>query len=336
MRKVPVVTGFILTDRGGTRPPAAKAGFAFAGDDPLGHVDNFTRVVPKLPVLEAAAAGDGFLNQLPEWDNVVRRVPLILKLNGKPYPSLAAEALRLAFGATTYIGRAAGANGEKNFGQDTGLTAIRIGPLDGADRRRRAGLAALCAAPSPTAPSPPPTCSPAPSIRRGSPAISCWSGLRLPGSSTICRRPRSSPAVPGVEIHAQLLDEILQGDFLTRPDWAVGAEILFALLVGAGLILVLPRIGALPSAALGGVSVAAALGGVVVRLQIRASADRPGLSLGGVDPRLSGGEPTRLPAHRGAPARDPQRLLALHVAALCRGTRRAPRKARPRRRDADR
>jgi adenylate cyclase len=67
--------------------------------------------------------------------------------------------------------------------------------------------------------------------------------------------------VPGVEIHAQLIDDILQGDFLTRPDWAVGAEILFALLVGSGLVLVLPRIGALPSAVLGGAAVAAALGG---------------------------------------------------------------------------
>ena len=129
MRKVPVVTGFILADSGETRAPAAKAGFAFAGDDPLGHVDNFTNAVANLPVLEAAAAGDGFLNQLPEWDHVVRRLPLVLTLDGKPYPSLAAEALRLAVGATTYVGRAAGANGEKSFGQDTGLTAIRIGPL---------------------------------------------------------------------------------------------------------------------------------------------------------------------------------------------------------------
>ena len=66
--------------------------------------------------------------------------------------------------------------------------------------------------------------------------------------------------VPGVEIHAQLLDEILQGAFLVRPDWAVGAEILFTLLVGIGLILALPRIGALPSAVLGGASVAIAFG----------------------------------------------------------------------------
>src|SRR5262249_41093103 len=89
----------------------------------------FPTAVANLPVVEAAAAGDGFLNQHVDWDHVVRRVPLILKLDGKPYPSLAAEALRVAFGASTYVGRAAGANGERNFGKATGLTAIRIGPL---------------------------------------------------------------------------------------------------------------------------------------------------------------------------------------------------------------
>jgi len=79
--------------------------------------------------LEDAAAGNGFLNQYVDWDNVVRRVPLVLKLGDKAYPSLAAEALRLSLGAGSYIGRAAGANNETSFGETTGLTAIRIGQL---------------------------------------------------------------------------------------------------------------------------------------------------------------------------------------------------------------
>jgi adenylate cyclase len=260
MRKVPVVTGFILTDHGATRLPAAKAGFAFAGTDPLGHVDGFSHVVPNLPVFEAAAAGDGFLNQTLDWDNVVRRVALVMQLNGKPYPSLTAEALRLAFGASTYIGRAAGANGESNFGQDTGLTAIRIGPVtvptDAAGRvwlhyaKREPGL----------------TISAADVLAGKFDSTSVAGHIVLVGTSAAGvindqRATPLSPAVPGVDIHAQLIDEILQGDFLTRPDWAVGAEILFALVVGAGLIFVLPRIGALPSAVLGGVSVAVAIGG---------------------------------------------------------------------------
>ncbi len=260
MRKVPVVTGFILTGRGASRPPAAKAGFAFAGTDPLGHVDDFPAAVPNLPVLEAAAEGDGFLNQYLDWDHVVRRVPLILKLNGKPYPSLAAEALRVAFGASTYVGRAAGANGENNFGEDTGLTALRIGrmtvPTDAAGRvwlhyARREPARTLSAA----------------DVLAGKfdPALVAGHivlvGTSAAGVINDLQATPLSRAVPGVEIHAQLIDEILQGDFLTRPDWAVGAEILFALAVGAALIFVLPRIGALASAALGGASVAVALGG---------------------------------------------------------------------------
>src|SRR6516162_7307742 len=93
---LPVVTGFILTERGETRPPLPKAGFAFAGEDPLGHVDRYPAVVANLPGLEAVAAGNGFLNQYPDWDDVVRRVPLVLRLGEKPYPSLAAEVLRVA------------------------------------------------------------------------------------------------------------------------------------------------------------------------------------------------------------------------------------------------
>jgi adenylate cyclase len=260
MGNLPVVTGFILTDHGDIRLLADKAGFAFAGADPLGHVENYKRVVPNLPVFEAAAQGNGFLNQHLDWDHVVRRVPLILTLNGKPYPSLAAEALRLAVGASTYIGRAAGANGESNFGQDTGLTAIRIGPVtvptDAAGRvwlhfARIAPDLSLSAA----------------EVLAGKFDPATVAGhIVLVGTSAsgVVNDLQATPlasGVPGVEIHAQLIDSILQGDFLTRPDWALGAEVLFALVAGASLILVLPRIGALPSAALGGAAVALAVGG---------------------------------------------------------------------------
>jgi adenylate cyclase len=256
---VPVVTGFILTDRGDTRPPLPKAGFAFVGDDPLGHVDSFPAAVANLPGLEAAAAGNGFLNQYPDWDHVVRRVPLVLRLGDKPYPSLAAEALRLALDARGYLGRAAGANTENSFGEKTGLTAIRIGqqtvPTDAAGRvwlhyalpRRDRFVSAA-------------------DVLTGNfdPALVAGH-IVLVGTSAggVVNDLQATPIardVPGVEIHAQLLEEILEGAYLVRPDWAVGAELLFTLLVGTVLIIGLPRIGALPSAVLGGASVAAAFG----------------------------------------------------------------------------
>src|SRR5260370_9486247 len=90
MRTAPVVTGFIMADQGENRPPALKAGFAFAGNDPLRHVEGFPKAIPSLPVLEDAAAANGFLNQYVACDNAGRRVPLVLKLGGKAYPCLPA------------------------------------------------------------------------------------------------------------------------------------------------------------------------------------------------------------------------------------------------------
>ena len=80
MRTVPVVTGFIMAEQGGPRLPAAKAGFALLGNDPLAHVDGFPKAIPNLPMFEEAAAGNGFLNQYVDWDHIVRRIPLVLRL----------------------------------------------------------------------------------------------------------------------------------------------------------------------------------------------------------------------------------------------------------------
>jgi adenylate cyclase len=48
----------------------------------------------------------------------------------------------------------------------------------------------------------------------------------------------------GVEIHAQLIEQLLLGDSIERPDWAPGAELFFMLLIGLVLLFLLPRVGA--------------------------------------------------------------------------------------------
>src|SRR5207253_2530039 len=59
------------------------------------------------------------------------------------------------------------------------------------------------------------------------------------------------PAESGVEIHAQLIEQMLLGDIVKRPDWARGAEVIFMLYIGIGLLLLLPRVGARWTALLG-------------------------------------------------------------------------------------
>lgn len=59
--------------------------------------------------------------------------------------------------------------------------------------------------------------------------------------------------VPGVEIHAELIEQIIGGQYLVRPGWADGAELMFLLLIGLLLIALLARLGPLRSAAAGAV-----------------------------------------------------------------------------------
>ena len=73
-------------------------------------------------------------------------------------------------------------------------------------------------------------------------------GTSAVGLRDFVATPRSA-AQPGVEVHAEIIDQILSGEFLTRPDWAPGAEIVVAvvltLLLLAAVLSVGPVLGAI-------------------------------------------------------------------------------------------
>src|SRR3546814_4579299 len=45
-------------------------------------------------------------------------------------------------------------------------------------------------------------------------------------------------------VHAQAIEQMILGEFLVRPDWAIGLERALVLLAGAMLLILLPRFGA--------------------------------------------------------------------------------------------
>ena len=59
-------------------------------------------IIANIPQIENAAIGVGLVNTLPEVDGVVRRMPMVASSQGKLYPSLAMETLRVAGGDTTF------------------------------------------------------------------------------------------------------------------------------------------------------------------------------------------------------------------------------------------
>lgn len=50
-----------------------------------------------IAVLQEAAAGAGIMNQLPDVDGIIRRVPLVVRYRDQLYPTLALEMARLYY-----------------------------------------------------------------------------------------------------------------------------------------------------------------------------------------------------------------------------------------------
>src|SRR5690606_36678500 len=59
--------------------------------------------------------------------------------------------------------------------------------------------------------------------------------------------------MPGVEIHAQVIEQIVTQTFLSRADWLSGLEILAFLVIGVGVVLVIMRSGPWVCLIVGGV-----------------------------------------------------------------------------------
>ncbi|WP_265949831.1 CHASE2 domain-containing protein [Dechloromonas sp. A34] len=229
-----VVLGFVLhggTPSSGTggEPASDEASglahrpfrYVNSGDHPAGRLHGFGSVIPARPELEGFALGNGALNFVADSDGIIRRVPLVLSLGGKPVPSIAAESLRVAQGERNYFLKA--------LPQGNGLSEVRIGSYkipttaEGeiwvhysrsvADRYL-----------------------PAWKVLSGEvPAALLAGHIVLIGSSAQGLMDlRFSPlggVMPGVEAHAQVLEQILSGHILSRPNWAKAAEVI-AIIVG--------------------------------------------------------------------------------------------------------
>ncbi len=247
-----VVLGFSLERRGpGTVPatmPVAQP--VVMGDPPQAYVHRFGSVVPPLPELSASAAAAGALTFVPDNDGVVRRVPLVLRVGDQLVPTLVTELLRVGQGASNYLIRMGPAT-------NPGIAEVRVGQVT--LPTTRSGEAWVHYA-----------------TERQQRLIPAWKVLAgevtaaevegrlvLVGSSAQGLMDlRFSPlggVIPGVEAHAQILEQALTDSFLYRPNWATAVEALTLVVAGLGIGLLALYTGALLSALV----TAAALGATV-------------------------------------------------------------------------
>ncbi|MFN4140426.1 CHASE2 domain-containing protein [Aestuariivirga sp.] len=201
--------------------PELKAGLALTGEDVSAKLAAIGAAVLPLPLLEAAASGLGHISiNARQLGSRVREIPLFLSGGGQLYPALSLEALRLALGSSTYVVKGdpyhAGA-----------MESVRVG--DSVIPVTEAGTFRFYAAPGNAVPSISASeilSGALPAERRAALAGTIvLVGVSAAGLQDIRVTPLGE-AVPGVAIHAQVLQQILTGQFLHRPSWAHGVELL--------------------------------------------------------------------------------------------------------------
>ena len=205
--------------------------------DPRTFLPNFPYMTRNIPVIEDAAKGRlggyGMFNAIPDKDGIIRNVPAFFVHNKVIYPSLAAEMLRIATQRKNIIIRVDQAGIQKvgihkqltvetdRFGRiwpyfslsdpDKYVSAAEI--LDGtADPKKIQGK------------------------------------LTIVGTSAVglkdIRSVPTDPVIPGVEVHAQIVEAAFHKAYLKRPGYFVAAELAFILVGGLIMIILVPWVGA--------------------------------------------------------------------------------------------
>lgn len=250
LTQAPATLGVTLTDSV-VAPLPAKSGIVIAGDDPAPFLVAFAGVVGPERRLADAAQGLGATNWLPDRDQIVRRVPLMTRAGDVLMPSLALEALRVAQGEQAIVVRSSNASGQTAFGKQTGVNAIKVGAFEietgpSAEVRPRYSHSAAARDIS------------AKDVlegRVGRDEIEgriIFVGALATGLGDVRATPLE-PVVPGVDVHAQIVESIASGALLARPDWAPGLEFVvaaLAFLLIMGLLYVAPPLASAAAAPL--------------------------------------------------------------------------------------
>ncbi len=211
-----------------------KAGIVEVGNNPASGLASVSATTDIVPALREAATGIGSVNVSPGTaSTVIRQIPLIWRAGDTLLPSLALEALRVAQGQSTIVvigsTTTEGAVEAVRVGQfevpttASGQLWVRYRPHDEAlyvsalsvlDETRQAGL------------------------REAIDGHIVLVGTSAAGLLDIQTTPLGEN-VPGVSIHAQMLEQILLGDYLLRTDWIEGLEFAAFLLLGIVMIVVM-------------------------------------------------------------------------------------------------
>lgn len=207
-----------------------------------------------LPLLQQAAKGGGFVTTFADADGAVRRSPLVIRYGNQVYPSLSLATVM------TYL-----------FDHDLQLETAEVGEVD---VLRRIGLVEQMArtdgsgrviVPYRGGKKTFPYYS-ATDVLNGRIGVDDLEGaIVLIGTSALgladLRTTPMGTQYPGVEVHANIIDALLNDGFPYRPEWEAGATLAQLVLLGALLSLWLPRLGPIAAIVVSGTTMLLAVVG---------------------------------------------------------------------------
>lgn len=219
--------------RKGMLPPPVLPAGAF-GERRVG-VTSWTGYTANLERLQRAASSAGHINPLPDQDGITRRVPILVEYEKAYYEPLSLAMVRAIHGQSPVV-PVVGDSGSADY---SGLEWVKTGPFQIPVDDQAAALVPYRGSKG--------------SFRyyslvdvlnervpveelRGKIVLV---GTTAPGLLDLRATP-VDPVFPGVEIHANLIGGILDGNIKQRPPYVVGAEFVLLLLAGIGLALLLP------------------------------------------------------------------------------------------------
>lgn len=266
----PVVMGYNLSNENSAISKGQLPAPAFTVADLGGRaldVIHWRSYGANLPQLQQAARSGGFFNPLLDDDGLVRAVSLVAQLDDNFYESLALATARVALNGKqikpVFLQSSVGMSEAqlREYGAlDSIAMDVRPEPLFIPVERHLTALVTYRGHGGPEG-----------GAFRYVPAVDVIKGrikpdeldgrimlvgTTVPGLYDLRATP-VSPNYPGVEIHANLIASIIDGDFKQRPEFSVGYDVLQVIVIGLVLGLVLPMLGPLLSIV---VSAAAAFG----------------------------------------------------------------------------
>jgi adenylate cyclase len=184
-----------------------------------------------LPIIEQAAAGSGLITVIPERDDVVRRIPVILRAGGALKLSMAVEMLRVVSGTSGPIVKSS-----ENGIEEIDLRGLKI-PTD---RNGRLW-------PHFSRFDPGQYVSAVDVLNQLAPSDKIRGKLVIFGSSALSMNDlRRTPVglSPGAAIHAEVIENILTKSMLTRPSYIVALEIISIIIIGSVFSFLMPLLSA--------------------------------------------------------------------------------------------